>query len=471
VTVLEDPIDLADGVYEGEVEWQGMIRQPVSAITAAAIPVKPPAHWFTNPNFSTLTPLTASADGRVAGHIASWRSDHIGMAGSVKAPHSKSGYAFFATGVLETAEGTMVNVGQITLSGGHAPLEASVSEAVAHYDNTDSAWCDVAIGEDRYGIWAAGALRPTIDDNQLRAIRASSVSGDWRPINGGLELVAVCAVNVPGFPIPRARVASGVPVALIAAGTAELVELALHQDTDALVAAVETSFDDRLRLLENVVLGNIADARESMTAAIDAVRETGPSDLGGDPTDPAHVEGEGTPEERLAALRARVHGTADAPLVAPPVNTSTAVADISSATQNTSIAPDALAAGADNAARREALRASVHGPQNWQDGMEIHLPIEQCRQSALRASLQARVHPEDTVLVARATASWDAKHRDTAAKRGVALPDGSFPIADKADLKKAIKAVGRANDPAKAKRHIKKRAKTLGAEGDLPDSW
>jgi hypothetical protein len=53
---------------------------------------------------------------------------------------------------------------------------------------------------------------------QIRALRASAPSGDWRPINGSLELVAVCQVNVPGFPIARALVASGKVMALVAAG-------------------------------------------------------------------------------------------------------------------------------------------------------------------------------------------------------------------------------------------------------------
>ena len=107
--------------------------------------------------------------------------------------------------MLDTDDGKKVNVGQITLTGGHAPLDGKLPDVVAHYDNTKSAVMDVSVGEDKHGIWVAGALRPDIDELRLRAIRASSVSGDWRPINGHLELVAVCAVNVPGFPIPRAR--------------------------------------------------------------------------------------------------------------------------------------------------------------------------------------------------------------------------------------------------------------------------
>jgi hypothetical protein len=37
-------------------------------------------------------------------------------------------------------------------------------------------------------------------------------------------MVAVLSVNVPGFPVPRARVASGAPIALVAAGALPAVE-------------------------------------------------------------------------------------------------------------------------------------------------------------------------------------------------------------------------------------------------------
>jgi hypothetical protein len=63
--------------------------------------------------------------------------------------------------------------------------------------------------------------------------------------------------------------------------------------------------------------------------------------------------------------------------------------------------------------------------------------------------------------------------RDKAADKGHAMPDGSFPIRDRRELAKAIKAFGRAKDSKKpaVKRHIKKRAKALGATSLLPDSW
>src|SRR5581483_10273376 len=66
---------------------------------------------------------------------------------------------------------------------------------------------------------------------------------------------------------------------------------------------------------------------------------------------------------------------------------------------------------------------------------------------------------------------FTADERKAAAKSGAAMPDGSFPIENKSDLENAIRAVGRASNPAVAKAHIKKRAKALGATASLPDDW
>jgi hypothetical protein len=66
---------------------------------------------------------------------------------------------------------------------------------------------------------------------------------------------------------------------------------------------------------------------------------------------------------------------------------------------------------------------------------------------------------------------FDTDARKKAAKSGAALPDGSFPIENQKDLENAVKAIGRAKDPAAAKAHIKKRAKALGCTDCIPDSW
>ena len=261
---------IADGEYVSEVEGPGTVivqESTVSALTASAIPIKPPSDWFADPGLDGLSPLTVQSDGRVFGHIAAWHTSHIGMAGGIKPPKSRSNYAFFRTGVVETDTGDMVNVGAITLAGGHAPLNASVDQTVKHYDDTNTAIMDVAAGEDRHGIWVAGALRPSVTDEQIRTIRASSVSGDWRPINGRMELVAVCAVNCPGFPIPRAQVASGAPIALIAAGIEPIYEAAQRHRMDEEIEAAVTAglglFHERVRNLEALTASTQADQLRS----------------------------------------------------------------------------------------------------------------------------------------------------------------------------------------------------------------
>lgn len=220
----EEPV-ISDGIYAEDVDPNYADSLVACGFIAGAVPVTPPKAWFDNPKLSKPTPLTITEDGQVFGHIAAWNVDHIGLARGVKPPRSRSNYSYFHTGVVRTEEGADIPVGNLTLAGGHASLEASASEAVKHYDDTASAFADVHAGEDAHGIWVAGSLRPGITPEQVRAARASAPSGDWRPIRGSLELVAVCQVNVPGFPIARARVASGAVMALVAAGAQALAKM------------------------------------------------------------------------------------------------------------------------------------------------------------------------------------------------------------------------------------------------------
>ncbi|QEM41553.1 hypothetical protein SEA_FORZA_84 [Gordonia phage Forza] len=239
---------LVDGTYSEKVD---NTRDIVRAMVAGAAPMFPPKSWFEDPQLDKLTPITITADGQVYGHIADWNQDHIGLPPNTKPPKSSSNYAFYKTGAIKTAEGDELPVGNLTLAGGHASLHASAGEAVEHYDNTASAVADVNVGEDRFGIWVNGGLRPGVDEGQVRALRASAPSGDWRPINGELELVAVCQVNTPGFPIARTLVASGEVTALVAAGASHLYEL--QQERFALESL--GALEQRVNNLEAVVAG------------------------------------------------------------------------------------------------------------------------------------------------------------------------------------------------------------------------
>lgn len=65
----------------------------------------------------------------------------------------------------------------------------------------------------------------------------------------------------------------------------------------------------------------------------------------------------------------------------------------------------------------------------------------------------------------------DEDERERLAEEGKAMPDGSYPIANIDDLKNAIQAIGRADDPDAVKAHIKRRASELGAEELIPADW
>jgi hypothetical protein len=66
---------------------------------------------------------------------------------------------------------------------------------------------------------------------------------------------------------------------------------------------------------------------------------------------------------------------------------------------------------------------------------------------------------------------YSADTRRRMAAEGQAMPDGSFPIADEADLRNAIQSVGRAANYEAAKRHIIRRARALGLTEILPEDW
>lgn len=350
---MSDTLDLVDGAYEADTEWRGMIRHDRGALVAASFPVKPPSSWFADPALSDLTPLTILSSGQVFGHIAAWHTSHIGLAGGVRPPRSKSNYAFYRTGVVEADNGEMIDVGQITLAGGHASLDHSTREAVAHYDDTNSAIMDVAAGEDRHGIWVAGALRPSVTDEQVRSIRASSVSGDWRPINGKLELVAVCAVNCPGFPIPRARVAAGAPIALVAAGVEPLIEQSIRDhvnlDIEDGIRKGLSSFRERLLIVENAILADGTGSVDRAEQLRSRVHGT------------VFAEDDVVDSDRLAELRARVHAGAGDGLGGE------AIALVES----------------DGEGDGEVADASVEDDA-WDDGLDIAIPVA--------AALRARVH-------------------------------------------------------------------------------
>jgi hypothetical protein len=359
----EEPV-INDGIYVDNADEFDAVSLIACGMVAGAIPVNPPSTWFEKPMLNGPTPLTVTDEGQVYGHIASWDTDHIGLSRGTKPPRSRSNYAYFHTGVCKSAEGRDIPVGQLTLAGGHASLEASAAEAVRHYDDTASAVADVHAGEDAYGIFVAGALRPGTSPEQIRSLRASAPSGDWRPIRGSLELVAVCQVNVPGFPIARARVASGAVMALVAAGAATLAKMKSDPVTE---------LNARIKKLEAYSVADKLDKVEEIKA-------------------------------KFAEFK-----------TAKEVNLVVKAQELS-----------------------ERFQAVTAGAQ--EEDVFAYIPMIE---------------------------------RQKLAKSGKALPGGSFPIRNAEDLQNAIRSFGRAKESERAdvKRHIVKRARSLGKSDLIPASW
>lgn len=225
-------------------------------------PVNPPAAWFTNPNLNGPTALVVTEEGQIFGHAATWGTCHTGFPDvCVTPPSSETEYRFFHLKQVVCDEGIEFAVGTITLEAPHANQSLGLVDASAHYDHTGLAAADVVVGEDEHGIWVAGAARSHLTPEMLRELRGAVLSGDWRNYEGNLELVALLAVNVPGFPIPRVqtRVAAGVPQALTAAGVLDPEAAAEEGPGEWLPPAVDAATAAKLAALASIDLLAVAE--------------------------------------------------------------------------------------------------------------------------------------------------------------------------------------------------------------------
>jgi 2'-5' RNA ligase len=207
------------GIWPGQHRGKSSLAAsaaPLFSITAALEPID--AKLFQNPQLTRGTGVIVDGD-RIYGHIATWRSCHVGEPEGpgrcTLAPRSRTNYAHFRTGTVMTSEGPIA-VGSITMDTGHAGPHDSPSHAVAHYDNTGLVVADVACGEDNFGIWFSGRIRPNVTDEKRFALAASGrLSGDWRRIGNSYELVAALVVNSAGFPVADASLAASAGMGVV----------------------------------------------------------------------------------------------------------------------------------------------------------------------------------------------------------------------------------------------------------------
>jgi hypothetical protein len=229
----------AAGITFAQPEGVTPVPGEVSSLTAAGV-LKPAGNWFADPQLKGPTPLVVNEDGRVFGHLATWKQCHMGVGNKCTlAPRSRTNYGYFKTGSVLTAEGKTVRVGKITLGTGHADKSFGVVPAVEHYDHTGLGVAVVNAGEDSFGVWVAGALVDGITEAQAAELRRSPLSGDWRRVDGNLELVAALAVNSPGFTVLHEDVNG--QYSLVAAGMLAEPDGSLGQPVPALEAGSDPS--------------------------------------------------------------------------------------------------------------------------------------------------------------------------------------------------------------------------------------
>lgn len=178
----------------------GPVMDDMEWLYASAAQQLPPLEHFARPE--SVYPVRVDGD-RVSGYVATWGTCHIGLPGCTTAPASNTQYAHFLRQEQPCADGTVVPVGVLTVGGGHADPAVGIVPAMQHYDDVGAAVARVFAGEDENGIWVSGWVPPYADAAKVAQLADLDVSGDWRRVGGSLELVAVCAVNTPGFPVLR----------------------------------------------------------------------------------------------------------------------------------------------------------------------------------------------------------------------------------------------------------------------------
>jgi 2'-5' RNA ligase len=214
--------------------WAQAAATVVASLTASARAI--PAAVFANPGLTRPTFITVTNNGdgllRIAGHVAPFGVCHPQFRDTCRtAPASAADYIPFHRYVADTDTG-LLGVGRLTTGFGrvgtgcsccpgkadHACDEMGLNAAIAHYDRLTTL-ADVRAGEDDFGIWVAGVVRPGLATEAMNLLRGQRFSGDWRDYAGHLELIEVLGLterDEPAFPIPTVTLRQGRQVSLTA---------------------------------------------------------------------------------------------------------------------------------------------------------------------------------------------------------------------------------------------------------------
>jgi hypothetical protein len=157
-------------------------ERAAALIASVGTATRPPVGAFALPELDNPTPITWDWEtGRVFGHIATWRTCHVGYADvCITAPRDETGtYAWFHRHPVETEDGGTVWAGRITVGGRHPGLSLTAAATMAQYDGKTVA-AYVRAYEDKHGIVVAGTIAPGLDAATRTVLSRRKVSGDWR---------------------------------------------------------------------------------------------------------------------------------------------------------------------------------------------------------------------------------------------------------------------------------------------------
>ena len=193
----------------------------VALVASAAAEFKPKVYdhrMFANPNLTGPTMPTMGEDGRIYGHLAVFGQCHRSIQTEcIMVPRSPSDYTHFHTSPsLRLDDGSRLPVGRLTVGTGHADPRLGAAPAAAHYDNTGACFALVRVGEDAHGVWFSGVAAPWATPEQVEQGIHAPLSGDWRNLGQGLDLIAALSVNTPGFAARGRDDDQGQPIALVA---------------------------------------------------------------------------------------------------------------------------------------------------------------------------------------------------------------------------------------------------------------
>ena len=188
LTFISPNLVYGDNVTQTPMTFLHKIADTEAWVASADLK-RPPADWFTDPLLDEPTPLTIDDDGRVFGHLALWNTCHRGFESQcVTPPREATEYAEFHDNArVMTADGKMLGVGCLTFDVSHADIRASTDAAKRHYDHSGTVAAFVRAGQDNYGVYVAGAIKPGMTDDQIEMMRRLSLSGDWRPKGGNFS--------------------------------------------------------------------------------------------------------------------------------------------------------------------------------------------------------------------------------------------------------------------------------------------